>query len=45
MARKGARDREFLIHLLTYSNRLAYLQQVFPANNNFGLWKQFPQKS
>ena len=45
MVRKGAGDREFSIHLMIYSNRLAYLQQVFPASNNFGLWKQSPQKS
>ena len=28
MAREGAGDREFLILLLTYSNKLAYLQLV-----------------
>ena len=28
IARKGAGDREFLIYLLIYSNKLAYLQLI-----------------
>ena len=40
IARKGAGDRETLIYLLIYSNKLAYLQLI-----GFGLRKQFSQKS
>ena len=28
MAHEGTKDREFLIYLLTYSNKLAYLQLI-----------------
>ena len=28
MAREGAGDREFLIYLLIYSNKLTYLQRI-----------------
>ena len=32
MARKGARNREFLIYLLIHSNELVYLQLVYGSS-------------